>query len=387
MKVLLAIYADPEMYPPTLNTTIELSKRGAEVHIVGRHFINSKFNYPELVKIYRTHKPIPLESLSSRSKIQKISYFLKFIKCIRDQIKTSKYDIIIAHDLLASFAVWMIKKILFIKETLFWYHSHDVVHKKTYSKFSVMALAKFFERKTLNSFDVFSLPVRERLAYYPLHPEKKNIFIIPNYPRKSLINNIQHPKKISDHREENIRLIYQGSLGTKHGFEDIIKVLRYKIFGKPLSLTLIGPIAPKYKKELLELAKENKVVGQLHILEAVHYTKLLEITSRHHIGLAIHLPGKRAIYNLGATSSNKIYEYIALGLPVLLYDTVHYRKYLDKYAWSAFTSLKEASLVNSIKELMTNYLEKSKNAICDFNSKLNYELVFDESWKKLEKLL
>jgi hypothetical protein len=76
------------------------------------------------------------------------------------------------------------------------------------------------------------------------------------------------------------------------------------------------------------------------------------------------------------TSSNKIYEYIALGLPVLLFDNKHFSDILGDYEWASFTNLKRESLIKCIVEIENKYAYLSKAALDTFNSKLNFELYF-----------
>jgi len=73
------------------------------------------------------------------------------------------------------------------------------------------------------------------------------------------------------------------------------------------------------------------------------------------------------------TSSNKIYEYAASGLPVLLFDNAHFRNHLGQYKWAFFTDCTYESLIVNLEEIILNYPTLSNQARLDFEDKLNFE--------------
>ncbi len=384
--IIIAIYNDPEGYPPTLNMAISFASRVKQVILIGRHLKSSFFEYPENIKVLRLHPEIYQDDLNIISKWQKIVYFRQFVDLLKKEIIDNEPLYVICHDMLAAFAYWIIEKTL-NKEVkpLFWYHNHDVIHKNTMPSFSVLWLANKFEKYFFNKIHIFSLPVEERKMYFPLKNYKGKIFVIPNYPMVKNTLQIRQIKKLP--KDVNaVKLIFQGAVGKSHAFSEIINVLGKKLDGMPIELTLVGPIDKELKNQLQSKAKQLGVNKYLKILKAVPYTQLFEITQSHHIGLAILIPGERAIYKYGATSSNKIYEYAAAGLPVVLYDAKHYKKYLEKYEWTTFVTLAQDSILAGIKALLVDYNSKSQKAIEDFNQKLNYQSNFDLLWDKLNLL-
>ena len=79
----------------------------------------------------------------------------------------------------------------------------------------------------------------------------------------------------------------------------------------------------------------------------------------YHIGIGIHRKEDIMNKTLG-TSSNKIYEYAAAGLPVLLYDNQQFRNYLGKYKWAFFTDCSKASLISALETMERNIQELGK---------------------------
>jgi hypothetical protein len=76
------------------------------------------------------------------------------------------------------------------------------------------------------------------------------------------------------------------------------------------------------------------------------------------------------------TASNKIYEYAALGLPVVLYDTPHFRHHLGERRWAFFTTLSETSLLHTLQVVTECYDDAARAATEDFHRELNFERVF-----------
>jgi hypothetical protein len=76
------------------------------------------------------------------------------------------------------------------------------------------------------------------------------------------------------------------------------------------------------------------------------------------------------------TASNKIYEYAACGLPILVYDNQQFRKYLSNYKWVVFTDGSVDSINTSIKHIVDNYIELSTQARKDFDLFFNFEKYF-----------
>jgi glycosyltransferase involved in cell wall biosynthesis len=78
------------------------------------------------------------------------------------------------------------------------------------------------------------------------------------------------------------------------------------------------------------------------------------------------------------TASNKIYEYAASGLPVILYDNAQFRKYLEHYDWTFFTDGSVTSLKEIIQEIVLNYSKISGSSRDSFESELNFENKFNQ---------
>lgn len=376
--IVISFYNDPEKYPPTLNVVDELAEKFRKVILIVRKLNQPTWQYPKNVEVYYVNMNFTL--FKWFDKLYKLSFFLKFVFVIWTSVIRRKPVACLAQDSIAALAQWIVFKIVNSK-ALFWYHNHDVTEKSKVGVLSVSWLSVVLEKYILARVDILTLPSTERLGYFNTAKFKGKYIFLPNYPK--LTTGADDIKRLKE-EDHQIKLIYQGTLGRNHGFEEIIKVLGQRLAGKTLYLTLIGPISASYKQELENIASLYETTKFFSILPPVSYLELQNITAQHHVGLAVHKPSN-LIYSTGGTASNKIYEYISHGLPVILYNTPHYHSLLSKYKWAVFTDLTEESVLSVVSQIIDNYTEMSKAALSNFSTSLNYDVSFNAAFTEIQE--
>ena len=105
------------------------------------------------------------------------------------------------------------------------------------------------------------------------------------------------------------------------------------------------------------------------------YAELPSLTASCHIGIGINMNSDRVSQTQG-TASNKIYEYAASGLPVILYDSGQFTKYLQKYNWAFFTDGSLNSIRDNVAAILKDQRRLSEMARHDFEESLNFEKNF-----------
>jgi glycosyltransferase involved in cell wall biosynthesis len=375
VKIVAAIYNPPELFPPTLWAVEELSKKAGDVTIVTRNIAVEPWPFRGAVIVVRLGNEMQLSQPLPAHR--KAADFFKFYYELKRQVQKAAKSgevICVAYDSIALFAFYLMRRKL--KDRLLWFHSHDVQEVKGLSKLSVSWWAKHYEPNAIKRTRLFTLPSAERLKYYGVDDYKGSIHVVPNYPSKQFLEGLRLPlPQLTD--EAAIRLIYQGSISPGHCLEEVMEAMK----DNRLELTLIGWCSPDYKAALQALAVKLGLKERVHFADPVPYRKLYAITAAHHIGLAIHKP-ENIIYSTGGTASNKIYEYVSVGLPVILYDSEHFRKHCGRFKWAAFTDGSPASVRHCIMEIAAAYSEMSTAAKQDFLDTLNYEHTFDDLVKK-----
>lgn len=390
MTILIALYAHPEAYPPTLNAIMECARRAEKVVVVCRRTLPTHWEFPDNVELVFTTPLIDVADLDGVSAARKAVHFARFVAAIRGAIRTEGVEVAIAYDAIPLLACAMAKAEA-RGEFLLWYHNHDARSPADHTLFSVGWVAELLESRLFSLLDLFSLPAAERLEFFPVEKVRDRLYHIPNYPPKHLyaadaIEEADDDRDLCRRRRSDrqgfgqpiggeIRMIYQGSIGPHHGFEEIFPYLKRRVEGRGLRLTLMGKAWPRYRRHLEELVRRLGIEQRVSFMDFQPYAAVRQVLMAHDVGLAIHKP-VGITYSTGGTASNKIYEYAAAGLPVVLLDNDHYRRYLGDYDWTVFTDLGWASLRGCLERILQHYEAMSESARSDFRADLNFEKVF-----------
>jgi len=370
--ILVVIYSHPELYPPTLNAIEELSKNNDRVILLYNNVAESAWDYPENVEIVNSSKYIYWRSLMQASLLIKIKYFFLFTLKLYSIIKKEKPEKILIYDPMALLSYSMLKMVKKIKKSV-WYHSHDMIQLELTNRFSLTRWAYYNEKKSFKWINYFTLPTEQRKKYFDLTSFKGKYAVLPNFPSLSIYKKFYKGKKVP---LKEIRIIFQGFIDNGHGIDEILKLLNTKIFNIEMKLVLKGYIGDDYKNHIILLAEEYKInLDKILFVDKGPYKTVPELASTCTIGIGINTKTDPTNSTLG-TSSNKIYEYAALGLPVLLFDAPQFKEYLQKYNWAIFTNLTSMDLINKISYIVENYDEFSKSAYNSFVEELNFEKAF-----------
>ena len=313
-------------------------------------------------------------SAKDKEYVWKLRRFARYCVALTWHLRQNSYPIVIVHDYLALLAFSLVREISGY-QGLTWFNSYDAIDQAALRTrpFSLMGCVVRRLERLFSKLDYFSAPASERMRYYPVNCVRRQSFVIPNYPAMAFYRNFSGTRQLSD--QKSLRLIFQGAIGRGHGFEEIIKILGKTVAGKPLELVLKGWVDERYKRELMDLAVANRVEQRLSFAGFGSYHTVPELASQCTIGIAI-FTGQDIMNTTLGTASNKIYEYAALGLPVILYDTPHFRYHLGDRRWAFFTTLSEVSLLDTLRDVAGCYDVATAAATEDFQTEFNYERVF-----------
>lgn len=370
--VLLSMYSLPEA--PTFNAIVMLKKCFGRVVFLRNNYTCPADYYVDPPELKEVGSPCAIRAAESRNLLWKLGRFTRYALALRRELASGEYRLVILHDYLALLAFGLMRKLAGFRG-LAWFNSYDAIDLEHFrsSRFSLMGLVVARLEALFAELDFFSLPTEERKPYYPLNRVKQETFIIPNYSAMALCEPFQRYRRLE--AEPVIQLIYQGSLGRGHGFEEIIRALAVPVAGRSVQFVLKGRIREDYRRELVALAEQSGMCERLLFPGFVPYPRLPEQAASGTIGLAIYT-GKDIMNRTPGTASNKIYEYIGVGLPVILLDTPYFRKYFGARKWAFFTDLSVSSLRLTIEEILSRYEEAANAAIEDFQREFTYEGVF-----------
>lgn len=168
-------------------------------------------------------------------------------------------------------------------------------------------------------------------------------------------------------------IVYQGGIQPGRGLERIIKVAQDI---KNVYFVLIG--SGRLVQPLQDMVAELGVTEQVKFIPVVPLAELPEYTASADIGIQ---PILNTCLNHYSTDSNKLFEYVLAGLPVIATDFPEIRKIVNQYRVGELADESHEGLVFAINKLLqdTQLREKYKvNAL-----KARKEL----SWESQEKAL
>jgi glycosyltransferase involved in cell wall biosynthesis len=210
----------------------------------------------------------------------------------------------------------------------------------------------------------------DRLEYYPNWTNFDQFFYLPNFPSKSKFANLS-----LQNRFEKFTIIFQGHIGPGHGIEQFIKIVQ-KI--KNVKLLLVGPIKEQYQIELEELAKKYNSFDNLEILGRIPYEQLIKLSSKCHLGIAIY-DGNDEVSKTVGTASNKIYEYLACGMPIILSEKEQFIKTLGFESFYFYHNNEIEKLSQIIEVVKLDFKQLSEKARSTFMDKYTFESNFNKA--------
>lgn len=372
LKALVTIYSHVNFYPPSLNAIDGITGIFKNIDVLVLPFAENGTHHKREINFRESGKNISVRSYEQKGNLYKAYVFVNYSFYFALLLLVRRPKLIVIYDSLALLSYRMVK-FLKPKKAIVWYHNHDVLAEEEVAKGTMNYFALLSEKKAMKYLDIFSLPTFERLKYFNLNEFQGKLFFLPNYPTLNYVKQWEFDSKII---EEEVVILFQGSIGRGHGIENIIPLLKKPLYGKRLKLILKGIIREDYNRELITLVDSYGIeAGRFEIHGFTEYSELKELTLRCHIGIAIFTKDDSMNSTLG-TASNKIYEYAACGLPVLYLDTDYWNGHLGKYDWAFAVDLSEESFSRAIKTILTKYDFYSSAAYGDYKSHLHFEKHF-----------
>jgi len=147
--------------------------------------------------------------------------------------------------------------------------------------------------------------------------------------------------------------LYVGALTTGRGLEISIMALNRL---DDVRLRLVGPARPAYLEELVQLAEVEGVSDRVEFAGAVTPDELIETISEASVGLALIQP---ICLSYRMSLPNKVFEYVAAGLPVLGSDLPAIGALVNEHRIGL---LAEPGEVGDVAAKLAEMLEPDRNA-------------------------
>ncbi len=181
-------------------------------------------------------------------------------------------------------------------------------------------------------------------------------------------------------KNKNFLLCHEGNLNFDRGLKDLVEVLKkFKRDNINIKLKVIGIIPAKEQRWLQQQIEEFGLQDSLIIRGWVSYNHVGQEIQECHVGLVTMKPLFNNIFSI----SNKFFNYLLYGLPVVTVKTPEMERIIDENECGLVYGLNnEAQLYQSILKL---YKDKKLYSRFSENAFLATERYFN--WEKMEKKL
>lgn len=313
-------YNNPDGYPPIINSSRLLAQANFEVDIFCRQNDDPwSISYPSSVHLHR------IDTRSSHS-WQEYLGFLRHV--LRRSHRAAR--LFIGHDMHGLLAARILAT-RFHRPLV--YHCHDYADARDAMRLPKgMRLIRAFEQHFARTADLVIVPDADRGAVMARELRlKKPPLIVANAPLAANAKPVEAlTSALAAQGKQFERILFrQGRIGPGHAIAATVRSIPYWK-SKAWGLVVMGLAEPDYLNELWQIARSLGVESQLAILPPVGYDQVAQFTIGASAGHALYEPIHINNVHI-TTASNKLMEYLAAGLPVLVSDRPALRALVEKY--------------------------------------------------------
>jgi glycosyltransferase involved in cell wall biosynthesis len=309
-RVLFIQATEPAGYPPLIHASMLIAEAGYEVTFLSAPIADNRFELPR-------HPRIGLRAIPARpSHVMGRKAYTNYTAAAAVLALWLRPDVVYASDALGAGPGRLAARLAHARLV---YHEHDSPVPGALRPWLAHRRAAAARQAELV---VFPNEARARIAQAELGIPDERLRIVWNLPRSAEL-----PTRAPT-GEDPLVLYYHGSVTPDRLPETLVEAVRR--LRKHLILRIAGYEAPGAPNYIAKLVKRGRTPEGGSFVEytgqVVHRSDLLVEAARAHIGLALIRCGSDDInmrYMAGA--SNKAFDYMAAGLPLLVSDLTDWR--------------------------------------------------------------
>jgi glycosyltransferase involved in cell wall biosynthesis len=338
---------------------------GLSVKLIGRAFKNS----PKLTSRDYECKRLPIffkkNAIYYAELNLKLFFYLLF----------SKQDYLLANDLdtlLPNYLVAKLKR----KPLIFDSHEHFTQVPELKDNPFAQKVWKWVEKHCIKGCDAIFTVCNPIKNYFKEEYNKESL-VVRNIPPKIFFKQ----ETISSSKKENI-IVWQGAVNIERGLEELCEAMQW--IDAQLLIMGVGDIKSDLEKKVKTLQLEDKI----HFLGRLPFEEMMNKTKNAKLAISI---DKATNGNYAISLPNKIFEYIACSVPVLVSPLQEIKLIVEKYKTGEFlSSYNPQDLAKQITNLLNNDIKldliaenckKAAEELCWENE----ETQIFKTIKKLEK--
>ncbi len=384
-RLLITIYANPDYYPPTVYAVRILSGY-FKIHILCRNMARPIQEWPADVTIERFGEyasPREKEAASARAKL--IEY-AKFAARTRALVKQMQPAIVYSYDPHAFIA--SIVGRMGGRSTPRIFHLHELPETASLSWTSLQTWVVKAALMGTKSAEAVVFPEKYRARHWLMAAgDSRAPIIVPNCPDRSYFPGPADWNETIAERYRAREVVYVGYASADNGHLEGLRALAMTDGG--IRMRVIGAYRPEFEASFNALARELGVAQRVRLDGWLALEELRARASRASIGLSLYKPVKKSLEYLGS-ASNKLFEYAAMGLPVVVPDRESYRDFIGDAQWVTYADIEDpgsiARAITSIFADRERYAAMSRAARRAFEELYNYERVFAPALERIFEL-
>lgn len=381
----MVIYANPDYYPPVISA-IQLLAREFNLVVICRNQEQPQLTYPDNVRLYRLGKLKTARQKETQSLVIKFLEYITFVVRTIFYIRFYNCRLIYSYDMHGFITGFLANR--FGKRKPLIYHNFDLCELEKID--GLTYIIKYLELVMARYADKVILPDINRAKFFKKEAKLTKLpDIVMNAPLRIdrlPYNNLEEILKAKGFNLDTKVVLYQGAINESRSLLDVLESMIF--WPKNTVLVLSGYVYENFMKEFYKEAKRLNLNGRIILLPPVPYTQISSHTMGAYLGLALYKPlNINLIFNAGA--SNKIFEYISLGIPVITNDSPYFREVLDSsFAYFAKPDSVEdiARAINLALSDVEEYRRKSQAARQAHLTKFNYEVQFNPVFEYIKKI-
>jgi glycosyltransferase involved in cell wall biosynthesis len=385
-KVAMILYMNPDYYPPTVNAAHLLS-RSFDVLLIGRNYDPPDGEYPSNVEVHRLGRYSSIQGRMSASPLAKFWEYLSFIFQARRLLKG--VSLIYAYDAYGYTAAYLGWRSLFKPIPLI-YQNHEI-QAAVLGLSSLAGWIQRAERAWINKAKLVVFPDQDRATFFQkIMSLKQEPLIVPNFPRKAVFTLSDNWSSVIQKRWDSVTLFYRGSISETSAMREIVFATSLlKNFNPTIQVKFVGFLNETEGRSLENWTQQSGMSNAVSYLGVLPYKALQPLTVSATVGFALY---KNTSFDRVACASacNKIYEYAACGLPVIVSDFPTYREYLADEPWVRFADPEDPTAIAvAVKDLLKDFEQYNECCLAArraFEQKFNYESVFSPLFSKIKEL-
>ncbi len=374
--ICLVIYASPEGYPP-VHSLLRVLEKDFQVVLVCRNIEEKLIDCGE-AKVYRVGVPQRLEAKFRRRYLRKALEYFRFVAEAIRQTRRHRCCAVYGFDPHGFFAAFLASRLGGRRLPLV-YHNFDINLLYEFSFFT--RYLKYFELGFARRADKVVFSSRRRAEVFEdSSPLKERPLVVMNAPLT--VDEVPVPRLREQLRAEHIPedarfVIYQGVIDDLHSIDTILISMEW--WPRNVCLLLFGSVYGPFRERMEDLIRRKQLVGRVFVMPFIPFDQFFPFAiAGADLGMGLFKPIDPNLATM-AGASNKVLQYLALGIPPVVNDSEDFRSLFSEeevYFAQPYSPYDIARAVNEGLGREPQRAEKARRCRQDHLERMNFETQF-----------